>query len=250
MASLIPLLHDLLPIFMPSEVQIARGGELLAVEERAERPPWYRRQDPRMTTSECHGADAEDGAEGTTPSGKFEPIQLLDHEEGCLDDLGAIPGERRPTAGPSDAGEYGSRSSTHYRGGPRVFRKNAVVGFSDKMCVTVLTVQPQSATAIHHNGEQDVIIYATTPGILLTSRPLDTVKAIRADMKGEEPSSEEEEPRRLELQGGDFALIPAWSEHQVVNEAVDKDVSWVVFRYGAEPIQVDLDGWGGRRIKA
>ncbi|CAN8101282.1 unnamed protein product [Discula destructiva] len=217
MASLIPLLHDLLPIFMPSEVQIARGGELLAVEERAERPPWYRRQDPRMTTSECHGADAEDGAEGTTPSGKFEPIQLLDHEEGCLDDLGAIPGERRPTAGPSDA---------------------------------VLTVQPQSATAIHHNGEQDVIIYATTPGILLTSRPLDTVKAIRADMKGEEPSSEEEEPRRLELQGGDFALIPAWSEHQVVNEAVDKDVSWVVFRYGAEPIQVDLDGWGGRRIKA
>lgn len=93
-------------------------------------------------------------------------------------------------------------------------------------------------------------MYATTAGILLVIRPLETVKALRADIKGEAPSSDEDQPRRLELSPGDFAFVPAWTEHQVVNEATDTEMSWVVFRYGAEPIQVDLDGWGGRRIKS
>lgn len=78
---------------------------------------------------------------------------------------------------------------------------------------------------------------------------MDTVEAIRADIKGQAPTSEEEQPRRLELRPGDFAFVPAWTEHQVVNEAVHGDLSWVLCRHGAEPIQVDLDGWGGRRIK-
>lgn len=126
MASLIPLLHDLLPIFMPSEVRIARGGELVAVEERAERPPWYRSvTPPAISSSEGYGADRE-GSTGAPPSGDFKPIQLLDHEES----------EQGPAAGrPHTAGQGGPVSSLH-RGGPKVFRKNAMVGYSDKMCVT------------------------------------------------------------------------------------------------------------------
>lgn len=77
---------------------------------------------------------------------------------------------------------------------------------------------------------------------------MDAVKALRADLKGEEPTCEEEQPRRLELGPGDFAFIPAWTEHQVVNERHRGDVSWVVIRSGGEPLQVDLDGWGGREL--
>lgn len=74
------------------------------------------------------------------------------------------------------------------------------------------------------------------------------MKALRADIKGEQPALEEERPRRLELGAGDFAFIPAWTEHQIVNEDSKSDVSWVLFHGGSEPLQVDLDGWGGGRI--
>lgn len=93
--------------------------------------------------------------------------------------------------------------------------------------------------------------------MLLTSRPLEPVKALRADissLKGEAPPEQQQPWQRFDLAPGDFAFVPAWTEHQVVNNAaaaVDgggDDVSWVLFRHGAEPVQVDLDGWGGRRI--
>lgn len=74
------------------------------------------------------------------------------------------------------------------------------------------------------------------------------MKALRADFKGEQSASEEDQPRRLELGPGDCAFIPAWTEHQIVNEGAESDVSWVLFRGGGELIQVDLDGWGGGRI--
>lgn len=75
------------------------------------------------------------------------------------------------------------------------------------------------------------------------------MKAIRADFKGDQPGSEEDQPCRFELGPGDCAFIPAWTEHQIVNESSESDVSWVLFRGGGEPLQVDLDGWGGGRIK-
>lgn len=119
---------------------------------------------------------------------------------------------------------------------------------------------------MHHHGEQgehrlcsrffpgrqpnqslsDTIIYATRGhGVLLTSPAIDPVKAIRADIKGEAPSREEEQPRRHELSPGDFAFIPAWTEHQVVNEADRGDIVWVLVHSGGERVQVDLTGWGG-----
>lgn len=111
-------------------------------------------------------------------------------------------------------------------------------------CIIPHRVSPNSDI-----NASEVIIHATTAGVLLISRSLDTVEALRADIKGQPPTSEEEQPRRLELGPGDFAFIPAWTEHQVVNETVDQELSWVLSRHGAEPIQVDLDGWAGRRLK-
>ena len=49
---------------------------------------------------------------------------------------------------------------------------------------------------------------------------------------------------RQDLSPGDFALIPAWTEHQEVNET-DGEVTWIINRSGKEPVVVNLDGWGG-----
>lgn len=103
---------------------------------------------------------------------------------------------------------------------------------------------------MHHHGEQDTIVYATSGnGLLLTSPTVDPVRAIRADIKGEEPTHDEEQPRRHNLCPGDFAFIPAWTEHQVVNEADEGDVVWILIHSGGERVQVDLAGWGGGIVR-
>jgi hypothetical protein len=95
----------------------------------------------------------------------------------------------------------------------------------------------------------DTIIYAKSGhGVLLISPPLDPVKAIKAGIRGQAPTREEEQPRRHHLSPGDFAFVPAWTEHQVINEGDVGDVVWVVTRSGGEPVQVDLVGWGGERV--
>jgi len=47
---------------------------------------------------------------------------------------------------------------------------------------------------------------------------------------------------RHELKPGDFALIPAFTEHQEVNDS-DADIVWVISRGGRIPIVQNLDGW-------
>jgi hypothetical protein len=52
------------------------------------------------------------------------------------------------------------------------------------------------------------------------------------------------------LSPGDFALIPAWTEHQEVNES-DGDVVWIIHRApGGTPVVVNLEGWGGGEVKS
>ncbi|ROV95836.1 hypothetical protein VSDG_05150 [Cytospora chrysosperma] len=258
MASLLPLLHDLLPMIIPSKVHIARDGELAAVVERAETPPWDsrtpRRDLPQSISAQQQTDDADiDDPRSLAPSQpapQAEPIELLDREEISYD---------RSTTEPGCEGVQGARLGMRYPGeepesdaaasGPRVFRKDAMVGVTDTMCATVLTVKPRSASAVHHHGEQDTIIYATSGhGVLLISPPLDPVKAIKAGIRGQAPTREEEQPRRHHLSPGDFAFVPAWTEHQVINEGDVGDVVWVVTRSGGEPVQVDLVGWGGERV--
>jgi uncharacterized RmlC-like cupin family protein len=45
------------------------------------------------------------------------------------------------------------------------------------------------------------------------------------------------------LAPGDFALIPAWTEHQEVNDG-DEEVTWIITRSGGTPVVVNLEGWG------
>ncbi|RYC65619.1 dyp-type peroxidase [Xylaria longipes] len=104
-----------------------------------------------------------------------------------------------------------------------MIRQGAIIGKSDRMC----------ATAVHHHGEQETIIYAASgKGVLVTNT-----------------GGGEDQLKRHELSAGDFAFIPPWTEHQEINEG-DDDVVWILIRSGPEPIVVYLTGWDGDQAKA
>ena len=63
------------------------------------------------------------------------------------------------------------------------------------------------------------------------------------------PKDEGEKPVRYELEQGDFAVIPAWTEYQAANESDDEDLHWIIIRSGPEPIEVNLADWGGSELK-
>ncbi|KAH7379716.1 RmlC-like cupin domain-containing protein [Cadophora sp. MPI-SDFR-AT-0126] len=88
--------------------------------------------------------------------------------------------------------------------------------------LTVMTAAPHTSSAVHHHGEQDTIVYAASGHGSIIS---DNGKT------------------RQDLSPGDFALIPAWTEHQEANEG-EEEVTWIITRSGSEPVVVNLKGWG------
>ncbi|KAK4445555.1 RmlC-like cupin domain-containing protein [Podospora aff. communis PSN243] len=124
----------------------------------------------------------------------------------------------------------------------KVVSRNAVVNQTDKMCATVLIVKPKASTTIRHNGEQEAIIYAVSGRGALLSSPKEN---LLPDSKDEDEEEEDEEPERHVIEKGDFAFIPAWTEHQVVNESDEEDLHWVITRSGSQPVEVNLVDWGG-----
>ncbi|OAA82302.1 Cupin, RmlC-type [Akanthomyces lecanii RCEF 1005] len=113
-----------------------------------------------------------------------------------------------------------------------VITRAAVIDRCDKMCASVLTTRPQSSTPVRHNSEQDAIIYAVSgTGLLLVN------------------DSFEEELRRHPLSAGDFAFVPAWTEHQIRNET-DTDLVMVVIQSGSRPVGAILTDWGGDEVAA
>jgi len=107
-------------------------------------------------------------------------------------------------------------------------RKGAIVGMSERVCATVMVAKPHTSSGVHHHGEQDTIVYATSGHGTIVS--------------GTDGS------KRETLAPGDFALIPAWAEHQEVNET-DEDVVWIITRSGGTPVVVNLEGWGDKEKK-
>ncbi|TGJ75343.1 hypothetical protein E0Z10_g11003 [Xylaria hypoxylon] len=114
-----------------------------------------------------------------------------------------------------------------------MIRQGAIVGKSDRMCATVMRAKPHCSSAVHHHGEQETIIFASSgKGILVTNT-----------------GDGEEQLKRHELSAGDFVFIPPWTEHQEINET-DEDVVWILIRSGGEPIVSYLTGWDGDQAKA
>lgn len=54
----------------------------------------------------------------------------------------------------------------------------------------------------------------------------------------------ESELRKHDMTAGDFAFVPAWTEHQVANKN-DVDLVFIVIHGGSRPVGATLDDWGG-----
>ncbi|KAI1626412.1 RmlC-like cupin domain-containing protein [Exophiala viscosa] len=109
-------------------------------------------------------------------------------------------------------------------------RQAAIVGKSPSICGTLMRAHPHSSSAVHHHGDQDTIVYAVSGhGAVVTS------------------SNDKDGDERQVLAPGDWALIPAYREHQEVNEG-EEEVVWVIVRApGGTPEVVNLQGWGESR---
>ena len=68
-------------------------------------------------------------------------------------------------------------------------------------------------------------------------------KGVLLSTPKDDEDEDNEEPERHAIEKGDFAFIPAWTEHQVVNESDQEDLHWVITRSGPQPVQVNLKGW-------
>lgn len=132
MASLLPLLYDLLPIILPSEVQISHEKDLIPIPERAEGPPYHQTQrtdaqvDPGSWDNKRQAvlstSDDPAGFRVESDHGRScEPIQLLDREGDSAVQSAPEPRHPAPRA---------------QAGGPKVFRRDAIMGVTDKMCAT------------------------------------------------------------------------------------------------------------------
>jgi len=112
-------------------------------------------------------------------------------------------------------------------------RQSAIVGKSPNICGTLMRAAPHSASAVHHHGEQDTIVYAVAgEGAVVSS------------------SEKGKGDVRQKLKPGDWALIPAYREHQEVNDG-DQEVVWVIVRSGngGVPVVHNLAGWGGSKVE-
>ena len=104
-----------------------------------------------------------------------------------------------------------------------MLRQNALVNLTSGICASRMTADPHSGSAVHHHADQDTVVFAFSGHGTIVSNGGKT---------------------KQRLNPGDYALIPAWAEHQEVNEG-DEEVVWCIVRSpGPEPKVVNLEGWG------
>ncbi|KAI0513296.1 RmlC-like cupin domain-containing protein [Xylaria bambusicola] len=110
---------------------------------------------------------------------------------------------------------------------PGISRSSAIVDKTANICATHMLASPHTSSAVHHHGAQDTIVYA---------------------VRGKGAIVSEGGKTRVDLAPGDYALIPAWTEHQEVNDG-EEEVAWCIVRSGRVPEVVNLRGWGGEVVK-
>ncbi|TLS30124.1 hypothetical protein PpBr36_03277 [Pyricularia pennisetigena] len=238
MAALLPFIQDLLPMILPSEVHITRGRDLASGIP----PPASHRAKAAAPSKKDKSPDASQ----TAPTTKETRLAKGVVENGPIELTGVSESDEASSAGENaqpdnDSPDGASRNKSpppRPRGRGGVVVRNAIVNKTDKMCASVMFAGPHSDSAVHHNSEHDTIIYAASGrGLLATSPP-------------ENYSDDEEQPpRQQELEPGDFAFVPAWTEHQLINKT-DEQVVWIVIQGGPAPIVVPLTGWGGAEAEA
>ncbi|ORY61560.1 RmlC-like cupin domain-containing protein [Pseudomassariella vexata] len=107
-----------------------------------------------------------------------------------------------------------------------MIRQNAFADKCDGICASRMLADAHTASAVHHHGAQDTVIFAVSGRGTITS---------------------EGGKHRVDLEPGDYCLIPAYAEHQEINDG-DEQLVLAVFRSGRMPEVVNLSGWGGEPV--
>ena len=100
-------------------------------------------------------------------------------------------------------------------------RKAAFDDQCDSLSASVMLASPHSSSAVHHHGAQDTVVYCA---------------------RGRGAIVSEGGKKRQVLEKGDFALIPAFAEHQEVNDG-DEELEWIITRSGRVPVVENLEQW-------
>lgn len=115
--------------------------------------------------------------------------------------------------------------------------------------IIVMIAKPHSSSAVHHHGS---VFLPTTLSINFPPSSLPPTDSLHREQdtviyakSGHGTVISNDGKTRQDLSPGDFALIPAWAEHQEVNDG-DEEVEWIITRSGGSPVVVNLEGWGGK----
>ena len=84
----------------------------------------------------------------------------------------------------------------------------------------IMLAEPDTASAVHHHGPLETVVYV-----------LSGMSRIRWGNRLE---------HEVDLEPGDFVLIPPYMPHQEINPSLDQPTQWVVVRSGGEAVNVDL----------
>jgi uncharacterized RmlC-like cupin family protein len=96
---------------------------------------------------------------------------------------------------------------------------NRLVG-SKALWAGVMLAEPNTASSVHHHGSLETVVYV-----------LSGASKVRWGTRLE---------HEVELEPGDFVLIPPYVAHQEINESPNQPTQWVVVRSGQEAISVNL----------
>jgi uncharacterized RmlC-like cupin family protein len=91
---------------------------------------------------------------------------------------------------------------------------------SEALWAGVMLAEPNTASSVHHHGSLETVVYVVAG-----------VSKVRWGNRLE---------HEVDLEPGDFVLIPPYLPHQEVNPSPDKQTQWVVVRSGPEAIAVEL----------
>jgi uncharacterized RmlC-like cupin family protein len=91
---------------------------------------------------------------------------------------------------------------------------------SEALWAGVMLAEPNTASSVHHHGALETVVYVVSG-----------MSQVRWGSRLE---------HEVELEPGDFVLIPAYMPHQEVNPSPDQTTQWVVVRSGPESVVVNL----------
>jgi uncharacterized RmlC-like cupin family protein len=91
---------------------------------------------------------------------------------------------------------------------------------SEALWAGVMLAEPDTASSVHHHGQLETVVY------VLSGR-----SRVRWGKRLE---------HEVDLEPGDFVLIPPYVPHQEINPSPDQPTQWVVVRSGPEAVVVTL----------